>query len=107
MMAAMKSASLAILLGLAAGGAHAQMHLCTDANGRKTFSDVPCGPNAKQITVAPSSGGGSINPALAISTEHYEIRGTSWEELRREIDAKGPRGWTGMASGRLGYDLKT
>ena len=98
---------IAFLLAFVAPAAVAQMHLCTDANGRKTFSDVPCGPNSKQITVAPSSGGGSINPSLAVSTEHYEIRGTSWEELRREIDLKGPRGWTGMASSRIGYDVKT
>lgn len=103
----MASRTLAFVLCAAAAPAVAQMHLCTDANGRKTFSDVPCGPNAKPITVSPSSGGGSINPSLAISTEHYDIRGTTWEQLRREIDAKGPRGWTGMASGRVGYDLKT
>lgn len=106
MMGAMRSLLPALVAFLPALAA-AQMHLCTDATGRKTFSDVPCGPDAQRISVSPAAGGGSINPALAVTTVHYEIRGTTWEALRREIDAKGPQGWSGMASSRIGYEVKT
>lgn len=105
-MGAMKSL-VPVLLAALPAAAFAQMHLCTDATGRKTYSDLPCGPNAQRISVSPAAGGSSINPALAVTTEHYEIRGTTWEALRREIDSKGPQGWSGMASSRIGYEVKT
>ena len=34
---------LALVACLAVVTAHAQMHMCKDAQGRKVFSDTPCG----------------------------------------------------------------
>jgi predicted secreted Zn-dependent protease len=101
----------AVLLAIAAcslsTAAPAQMHMCKDAQGRKVFSDVPCGPDAKLVTPTPAMGGPSIYPNANIQVEHYDIRGTSWEVLRQEIGSKGPEGWWGTAHTRIKYELKT
>jgi len=102
---------LAFLLSIAAGmistAAFAQMHMCKDAQGRKVYSDVPCGPDAKRVNPTPAMGGPSIYPNANIQVEHYDIRGTSWEILKQEIGSKGPEGWWGTAHTRIQYELKT
>ena len=85
--------------------AHAQMHMCKDAQGRKVFSDQPCGADDTIVNVSPP-GGPSINPSHTITVEHYEIRGNTWPQLQREIDAKGPEGWWGNANTQIAYELE-
>jgi predicted secreted Zn-dependent protease len=41
-----------------------------------------------------------------VSTEHYEIRGTTWAALVREIDSKGPEGFWGNASSPIRYHFE-
>jgi predicted secreted Zn-dependent protease len=94
------------VLCLAAGVAHAQMHMCKDAQGRKVFSDQPCGNDDKIVDVNPASGGTSINPSSSIRVEHYDIRGTTWAELAREVDSKGPEGFWGSASSPIRYHFE-
>ena len=96
------------LLGILAGipAAQAQVHMCTDANGRKVYSDEPCGKDSKIIDARPGMGGPSINPGTSLRIEHYEIRGTSWDELRREIASKGPEGWWGRAQTGIRYEIE-
>ena len=99
--------ALAVSVALSPLASNAQVHLCKDSRGRKTFSDVPCGPDAVVVNVNPAAGGPAINPNAQMHVEHYEIRGTTWEALRREIDSRGPAGWWGDASTGLVTDLKT
>ena len=93
-------------LALAAGVAHAQMHMCKDAQGRKVFSDQPCGNDDRIVDVNPAMGGPSINPSSSIRVEHYDIRGTTWPALVREIDSKGPEGFWGSASSPIRYHFE-
>jgi predicted secreted Zn-dependent protease len=82
------------------------MHMCQGKDGRKVFSDVPCGDDSKVIDVRPASGGASINPSASLRNEYYDVRGVTEEELRREIAAKGPEGrWWGTANTRIGYEV--
>jgi len=91
---------------LAAVPALAQVHMCKGADGRKVFSDVPCGPDAKVIDVRPSGGGTAVNPAASLRNDYYDIRGTTYADLRREIASKGPEGgWSGSAATRLRFEL--
>lgn len=86
--------------------AAAQMHMCQGKDGRKVFSDVPCGDDAKVIDVRPATGGTAVNPATSYRNEYYDVRGVTTEELRREIASKGPEGrWWGTASTRIGYEV--
>ncbi|HET9650664.1 MAG TPA: DUF922 domain-containing protein [Usitatibacter sp.] len=87
--------------------AMAQVHMCQGADGRKTFSDVPCGADAKVVDVRPASGGTAIDPAATMANEYYDIRGLTFADLRHEIDAKGPEGWWGTASTRIAFHLET
>lgn len=101
----MKARSLLAALALAAAGAHGQMHMCKDAQGRKVFSDTPCGSDDTIVTVNPAVGGPSINPSSSLKVDHYEVRGTTWAVLEREIGSKGPEGWWGNANTQIGYEL--
>jgi predicted secreted Zn-dependent protease len=85
--------------------AYAQVHMCKDAQGRKVYSDVPCGPDATVVKLVSSGTSLTINPSAEVKTEYYDIRGTTWEELKREIDAKGPEGWWGTAQSSIGYKI--
>lgn len=85
--------------------AHAQIQMCKDAHGRKVFSDLPCGADATPVSVSPASGSLAIHPDARMKVEYYDIRGTSWEALRRQIDAKGPEGWWGMTNSGTRYEI--
>jgi len=87
--------------------APAQMHMCKDAQGRKVFSDTPCGADDTVVSVNPAMGGPSINPSASLRVDHYEVRGTTWAALVREIDSKGPEGWWGNANTQIGYELES
>ena len=87
--------------------AEAQVHMCTDANGHKVFSDHPCGENSKLIDVRPSTGSTGINPSTSMQTAYYDVAGLTLAELRRDIAKKGPEGWWGMASTKIGYNVTT
>jgi len=93
-------------IALHSGLAHSQVHMCKGADGRKTFSDVPCGPKSELLEVRPP-GGPSVNPSTSMQIEYYDIRGTTFAELRREIDAKGPEGFWGNADSRVSYRFVT
>lgn len=84
-------------------GATAQVHMCVGQDGRKTFSDSPCGDGGKVIDVRPATGGATAYTSTSMSVKHYEIRGATADDLRREIDAKGPEGFWGTASTRIRY----
>ena len=102
----MTRGSLLAALALGAGIAHAQMHMCKDALGHKVFSDQPCGGDDRIVDVNPATGGPSINPSSSIRVERYEIRGTTWPDLVREIDSKGPEGFWGSASSPIRYHFE-
>jgi len=81
--------------------------MCTGPDGRKVFSDLPCGDDAKLIDVRPASGGTAVNPSTTYANEYYDIRGITFPDLQREIQAKGPEGkWWGTASTRLRFEIK-
>jgi predicted secreted Zn-dependent protease len=85
----------------------AQIHMCEGPDGRKVFSDVACGPNAKTLDVKPATGGSSVYPDATMANDYYDIRGTTLPDLRREIQSKGPEGWWGMAHTRMTYRITT
>jgi predicted secreted Zn-dependent protease len=95
----------AALLGILPFAALGQIHMCEGPDGRKVFSDVTCGPNAKAVEVKPATGGSSIYPDATSSNDYYDIRGTTVADLRREIQGKGPEGWWGMAHTRMTYRI--
>jgi predicted secreted Zn-dependent protease len=100
----LKAACVALSLAVFAASAQAQMHLCKDSQGRKVYSDVPCGPDATIVNVSPASGGTSITPGASTKIEYYDVRGTTWDALAQEIQAKGPEGqWWGKASTNISY----
>jgi predicted secreted Zn-dependent protease len=94
---------LALAAALLPFCAAAQVHMCVGADGRKTFSDSPCGEGGKVIDVRPAAGGATAYTSTSMQVQHYEIRGTSAADLRREIDARGPEGFWGTASTRIRY----
>ena len=101
----------AICMGVAAiaisTAAHAQMHMCKDAQGRKTYSDAPCGTDDTIVNVTPSTGGPRILPNESVKVEYYDIRGATWDVLARDIQAKGPEeGWA-HAGTKFSYKYMT
>ncbi len=54
--------------------AQAQVHVCTDANGRKVYSDESCGKDAKIVDTRSGMGRATIYPGTTMSVEHYDIR---------------------------------
>ena len=94
---------IALAAALLPLSATAQVHMCVGADGRKTFSDSPCGEGGKVIDVRPATGGATAYTNTSMSVVHYEIRGTTHADLRREIDSKGPEGFWGTASTRIRY----
>jgi predicted secreted Zn-dependent protease len=94
---------LCILPGLAVS----QVHMCQGVDGRKVFSDVPCGQDAKVIDVRPATGGASVYPSATMQAQYYDIRGSTWNALLREIASKGPEGWWGTAGTRMTYRVTT
>ncbi len=106
-MLAMSIRCLAALLGILPITALGQIHMCEGPDGRKVFSDVTCGPNAKAIEVKPATGGASVYPDASTANDYYDIRGTTIADLRREIQAKGPEGWWGVAHTRTTYRIAT
>ena len=104
-MSAPRIAALAV--AAAAMPCLAQVHLCTGADGRKTYSDRPCGDDAKVIDVRPAAGGTGINPATSMTNVYFDVRGVTYAELMREIGTLGPHGgrW-GMAGTRIQYKLQ-
>jgi predicted secreted Zn-dependent protease len=80
--------------------------MCKGPDGKKVFSDLPCAANEEKVEVRTRTGGPSINPGANVGTDHYDIFGTTWEELRGQIDAKGPEGFWGSAQTGVGYTLK-
>lgn len=85
-----------------AAAAHAQMHMCKDAQGRKVYSDQPCGKDDTIVNVNPG-GGPTVMPGTSMKVEYYDIRGTTWEALMNELRAKGPEGWWGNAGTAIGW----
>lgn len=98
--------AVAAAMVVASTASRAQVHMCKDAQGRRVFSDVPCGPDATLVNVSPSSGGPVINPSTHVEVEHYDVRGTTWEELVRQIDSKGPEGFWGNANTQIHYKFE-
>ena len=103
----MKALAVAVIGILGPAPATAQVHMCTDANGRKVFSDNPCGENSKLIDVRPSTGGAGINPSTSMQTVYYDVSGLTLAELRRDIAKKGPEGFWGAASTKIAYNVTT
>jgi len=95
------------VVGIVPATPFAQIHMCEGPDGRKVFSDVTCGPNAKAVEVKPAAGGSSVYPDATMSNDYYDIRGTTLMDLRREIQGKGPEGWWGMAHTRMNYRITT
>jgi predicted secreted Zn-dependent protease len=86
--------------------AQAAIHQCTDAAGHKVFSDVPCGPDAKVIQVAPPGGPApGMAPMDGTRVEYYDVSGASIDELAREMRAKGADGWAGTTWTDLKYHI--
>src|SRR6476620_8596108 len=97
---------LLVAFTLASTLASAQIHMCKGPDGKKVDSDLPCAGNEEKVDVRTRTGGPSINPGANLSTEHYDIFGTTWEELRAQIDAKGPENMWGSTQSGVGYTLK-
>ncbi|HLX23089.1 MAG TPA: DUF922 domain-containing protein [Usitatibacter sp.] len=87
--------------------AQAQVHMCKDANGRKVYSDAPCGADDKVVDIKSPTGGPQIKPNANLEIVHYDIRGATWEALRREMQAKGPEGGWGASEKRISYKYLT
>ncbi len=85
--------------------AAAQIHECRDANGRRVFSDVACGPGAKILNVAPAVGQPFVHPQETTEVEYYDVTATDFEDLRREMRAKGVDGWAGATWTTVKYDF--
>ena len=47
-----------------------------------------------------------IDPLVTTTIEHYEIRGTSFDDIRQELDAKG-HGGAGSTTGEVTYRFKS
>jgi predicted secreted Zn-dependent protease len=48
----------------------------------------------------------AMDPGAPMVVEHYDIRGTTWEELKRQIDSTGPEGSWGNANTRIQYKFQ-
>jgi predicted secreted Zn-dependent protease len=47
-------------------------------------------------------------PATSMHVEYYDVRGTTWDALAREVKAKGPEGgWWGDASSKISYKYRS
>jgi predicted secreted Zn-dependent protease len=107
----MRAALLALSL-LLPSLAHAAMYECRDANGRRTFSDTPCSPDAKVLRAAPPAGGasgasagpGSLGTARI---EYYDVSGASLDQLRAQMSARGTDGWAGHTHTHVAYHFTT
>jgi predicted secreted Zn-dependent protease len=92
--------------------AHAALYECRDANGRRTFSDTPCSPDAKVLDVAPtapgapgaSAGPGSLGTARI---EYYDVSGATLDQLRSQMSARGTDGWAGHTHTHVAYHFTT
>ena len=74
-LAAWAAPLLLLLPALAA----ADVHVCRDANGRKVFSDSPCGPDAKVLKVAPATGGPFVHPQETTQVDYYDVSGAKFD----------------------------
>jgi predicted secreted Zn-dependent protease len=88
---------LALLgLAIAPGAACAQMYRCEGPGGSPVYSDSPCGRFAKRIVPGSQplepglAGKRRENPWTPLTVEHYDVRGSTPMQLRREISDKGP-----------------
>ncbi|MEP7260182.1 MAG: DUF922 domain-containing protein [Usitatibacter sp.] len=97
---------LGLLLLVVPALAAAQIHMCKTPDGKKVYSDLPCPADAEKVTIKSRGGGPSINPGINVRTEHYDIRGTTWVELRNQIAGKGPEGFWGSAASGIGFELR-
>jgi len=100
-LAAWAAPLLLLLPALAA----ADVHVCRDANGRKVFSDSPCGPDAKVLKVAPATGGPFVHPQETTQVEYYDVSGATFEDVSREMKVKGVDGWAGSTWTNVKYDF--
>ena len=100
--------ALAASLLAAAFASSAQVHMCKDANGRKIFSDSPCGEKSEIVDVRPATGSTAINPSTSMQYKYYEVSGLTYNEVARDIRSKGPDGgWWGSAATRMAYSITT
>jgi predicted secreted Zn-dependent protease len=92
---------------LIAASAHAQVHMCRQPDGRKIYSDLPCGPDERIVDVRPASGGATAYAETSQTIHYFDIRGATAAELQREVAAKGPEGRWGDELGHITYEVRT
>jgi predicted secreted Zn-dependent protease len=102
---AARAGAIALALLLACATARAQIHVCKDASGHPVFSDIACGADAKVIQVNPASGRRDAAPDERVRVEYYDVRGTTWNALREQIESKGPEGWWGVTQSGTSYHM--
>jgi predicted secreted Zn-dependent protease len=96
---------LAAWAALAPCLAVAQIHECRDANGRRVFSDVTCGPDAKAVQVKPAVVQPFVHPQESKRVEYYDVTGTTFAELRDQMRAQGVDGWAGTTWTHVKYEF--
>jgi predicted secreted Zn-dependent protease len=47
------------------------------------------------------------SPGTSMKIEYYDVRGTNWDELVGEVNAKGPEGWWGHAGTKISYKFRS
>ncbi len=87
--------------------AQGQVFSCTDDNGRRTFADHPCGPNASEVRVKPATGSLYIHPRVSTDIEYYDVGGVTFDEIWKQIRSKGPEGWAGYTIDTVDYRFGT
>jgi predicted secreted Zn-dependent protease len=98
---------IAAVVAVMSTAIHAQVHVCKDAQGRKIYSDAPCGTDDTIVDIKSPTGGPKINPNESVNIERYDIRGKTYDELIREIQLKAPEGsWAGTDP-RISYRYMT
>lgn len=96
---------LVLWVALAPCLAAAQIHECRDANGRRVYSDVKCGPDAKTLDVTPAVVQPFVHPQESTRVEYYDVTGASLEDLRAQMRAKGVDGWAGTTWTHVKYEF--
>ena len=88
------------IAGLSATSAAAQMYKCTGADGKASYRDHPCDAGARQADIEDRMTG------RAPAVRYYELYARDYAGMRREIDAKGPKGFHGMANWNVRYTYR-
>lgn len=81
----MRSITLAALLVAMSFTAQAEVYQCVQ-NGKKVFSDLPCGNDAKKLTVKPSSGAAPSKTENASAESKAYVEKANLNAKKRELD---------------------